>query len=137
MEGTLLKDLFGEFVNPKTRWTTEFIDVAQRSKFLKDPTISTAGIDTGKTGSHCDIMVFDDLITPETVNTSEQMAKITSSYRDCLPLLDPGGVIVIVGTRYAMGDLYQHIIENESRTINGNVLENVDDRKNWRQYVQR
>lgn len=129
---TALKDIFGDFCTPQTRWTTEFIDVAQRTKHTKDPTISTGGIDTGKTGSHCDLLVFDDIVSPENTTTPEQINKTNDSFRDCLPLLDPGGRIVLIGTRYAMSDLYGYLIENESRSINGRAIENEEDRREWR-----
>lgn len=132
MTGTALKDIFGDFTTNQTRWTTEFIDIAQRTKITKDPTISTAGIDTGKTGAHADLMVFDDIVSPENTTTPEQVRKVTDSFRDCLPLLDPGGRIVVIGTRYSMGDLYGQILEQESRSINGYFFETEAERKDWR-----
>ena len=135
LESSVLKDLFGEFYQTKCRWTIEVIDIAQRTKMLKDPTITTLGIDTGKTGSHCDLMVFEDIVVPENSNTSEQIQKTISSYRDCLPLLDPGGRIVIIGTRYALSDLYGYLIANEARSINGNILDKTEDRNNWRKFI--
>ena len=134
LTNTALKDLFGDFNTGQTRWTTEFIDVAQRTKHTKDPSISTAGIDSGKTGSHCDLIVFDDVCSPENSTTPEQIFKTIESFRDCLPLLDPGGKILVIGTRYAMSDLYGMLIENESRSINGQLLETEDDRRNWRKF---
>lgn len=131
---TALKDLFGDFSTNQTRWTTEFIDVAQRTKHGKDPTISTAGIDTGKTGAHVDLLIFDDVVDPSNSTTPEMIRKTIDGYKDALPLLDPGGRIVVIGTRYAMGDLYGYLIENESRSINGVYLETEEDRKNWRQF---
>ncbi len=129
-----LKDLFGDFSTNQTRFTTEFIDIAQRTKHTKDPSISTGGIDTGKTGSHCDLLVFDDICSPENTTTAEQINKTLESFRDCLPLLDPGGRIVMIGTRYAMSDAYGYILENEARSINGVMLETEEDRRNWRKF---
>jgi hypothetical protein len=132
-----LPDIFGSFFQPMCRWTTDNIDVAQRKRWLKDPTISTGGIDTGKTGGHCDLMIFDDIVTPENTTTPDQVRKIVDGYQACLPLLDPGGKIWMIGTRYVMADIYGYLIENESRSINGKLLENEEQRKKWRELCPR
>lgn len=131
---TALKDIFGDFSTNQTRWTTEFIDVAQRTRHSKDPTISTAGIDTGKTGSHVDLLIFDDVVDPQNSATPEQINKTIDAYKDCLPLLDAGGRIIVIGTRYAMQDLYGYLIEKESRSINGTYLESEEQRRDWRKF---
>lgn len=134
---SVLPDIFGQFLEPKCRWTTDNIDVAQRKRWLKDPTISTGGIDTGKTGGHCDLMIFDDIVTPENTTTPEQVRKVVDGYQACLPLLDPGGRLLIIGTRYVMGDIYGYLIEQESRSINGKMLESEEQRKEWRKLCAR
>jgi len=132
-----LPEIFGPFLQPQCRWTTDDIDVAQRTKWLKDPTISTGGIDTGKTGGHCDILLFDDLVTEHNTTTPDQVRKVIDGYRACLPLLDPGGRLLMIGTRYVNADIYGYIIENESRSINGVPVERVEQRKEWRKlYAQ-
>lgn len=137
LEQSALPEIFGPFLQPKCRWTTDVIDVAQRTKWLKDPTISTGGIDTGKTGGHCDLLIFDDIVTPENTTTPDQVRKIVEGYQACLPLLDPGGKLLMIGTRYVMADIYGYIIENESRSINGKLLETEEQRKKWREFCQR
>lgn len=136
LEDSDLKDLFGPFMTRKTRWSTEYIDVAQSTRRTKDPTISTGGINTGKTGSHCDLMVLDDVVSPENTTTPELVRKTIDSYKDLLPLIDPGGILVIVGTRYSMADLYGYLIENEAQSINGHTFIDEADRKVWRKYVK-
>lgn len=137
LEQSALPEIFGNFLEPKCRWTTDNIDVAQRTRWLKDPTISTAGIDTGKTGAHCDLMIFDDIVTPENTTTPEQVRKVIDGYQACLPLLDPGGRILIIGTRYVMADIYGYLIENEARSINGKFLDKEEQRKEWRKLCAR
>lgn len=132
-----LKDIFGPFMDPKTgRWNNESIDIAQKNKMLKkDPSISTGGIESGKTGSHCSLMLFDDVVSPELSTTQDQINKVINGYRDSLPLLDPGGRIVVIGTRYSMGDLYGYLLEHEAKSVNGHQLETEIDRKNWRRFL--
>ena len=137
LEQSALGEIYGPFLKPQCRWTTDVIDVAQRTKWLKDPTISTGGIDTGKTGGHCDLLLFDDIVTPENTTTPDQVRKIVDGYQACLPLLDPGGKLLMIGTRYVMADIYGYIIENESRSINGKFLETEEQRKKWRELCPR
>lgn len=136
LEDSDLKELFGAFATRKTRWSTEYIDVAQSTRRSKDPTISTGGINTGKTGSHCDLMILDDVVSPENTTTPELIRKTIDSYKDLLPLIDPGGILVIVGTRYSMADLYGYLLENEAQSINGHTFIDEADRKVWRKYVK-
>jgi len=132
-----LKEMYGAFYSRNSRWTNDCIDIAQANKAInKNPSISTGGMDTGKTGSHCSLMIFDDIVTPENTATGDQISKTIQTYRDCLPLLDPGGRMVMIGTRYTISDLYGRILEEESRSINGKLLLTEDDRKKWREYIE-
>jgi hypothetical protein len=132
-----LKDIFGEFRSRDGRWTLEEIDIAQKDNVtIRNASVRTGGLDGGKTGTHCSLMIFDDPVTPENTTTPEQTRKTIDSYKDCLPLLDPGGKIIVVGTRYSNGDLYGGLIENESRSINGTFFETEEERKTWRRLVR-
>lgn len=131
-----LKDIFGEFYHRDNLWTNEEIDIAQKNQLLtKNPSIRTGGVDSGKTGTHCGLMIMDDVVSPETTTTPEQMRKTIEAYKACLPLLDAGGRLVVVGTRYAQGDLYGSLLDKESRSINGKELETEADRKKWREFL--
>lgn len=132
-----LKDIFGSFQSQDGRWTIEALDIAQKNAIInKNPSINTGGLEGGKTGSHCSLMIFDDPVTPENTTTPDQVRKTIEAYKDCLPLLDAGGRIIVVGTRYSNGDLYGDLIENESRSINGTPLNTPEERKNWRHLVK-
>ena len=129
--GSDLPKYFGAFKTRDTYWTREGFNIAQK-KDKKNPSFFSGGVDTGKTGSHCDLLLFDDIVAPENVTTKDQIQKTISAYRDCLPLLNPGGKIVMVGTRYAIGDIYGMIMEQEMRSLNGHYFQDEEDRKNWR-----
>lgn len=129
--GSKLPEYFGAFKTKDTYWTKEALNVAQKKHF-KNPTYFTGGVDTGKTGGHCKNLIFDDIVAPENITTKEQIQKTIAAYRDCLPLLDPGGKVLLIGTRYALGDVYGMIIEEEMRSLNGHFFQDEEDRKNWR-----
>lgn len=133
---SLLSDIYGRFDGPGSKFTQDAITVAQRTiGTIKEPTITTAGVETALTGSHYNIMIMDDLVEENNCNTKEQIQKIIRFYQNSLDLLDPGGQILVVGTRWAMGDLYGHLIETEMDSLNGiQVLPEM--RSQWRDLLK-
>lgn len=112
LESELMTAVFGEF---KTRrgWSEGAITIAQRTKNYKEPTILAGGIGTEKTGLHFDLIIMDDLNSPNNSQTPEARAKVIDHYRYCNAILEPDGEMVIVGTRYSSDDLIGHVLANE------------------------
>ncbi len=115
----LLKNLYGDFVNP-VGWREDFITVSQRTVSTKEPTIMCGGVEKTITGFHYDLIISDDLVTPNNVGTIEQINKVIEYYKDFNNLLDKTkpNRVVIIGTRWNFNDLYQHIIDNEYGNFN-------------------
>jgi phage terminase large subunit-like protein len=120
MEDPRLLELYPQ-LEPNRRindgWTESSIIVKARTKSLKEPTISCAGLDQIKVGMHYDLIIMDDLVSPRTCTTKEQMDKVVDHYKLALSLLDPGGELIIIGTRYHYSDLYGYLLENEPETF--------------------
>ena len=132
-----LSDLFGQFDGVGSKFTEAGLTIAQRtSGVITAPTVSTAGIETALAGNHYDIIIHDDLVEESNINTPEQIQKVIRFYQNSLDLLDPGGIMIIIGTRWAMTDLYGHLIESEMTSLNGKPL-NPMDRVKWRQVLGR
>jgi predicted phage terminase large subunit-like protein len=93
-------------------WTDSSIRL--KSNITKEPTIMTAGVDTAVTGMHFDIIIMDDLVSEKNVTTPEQMAKVKEHYELAYSLLDPGGILIVVGTRYHLDDLYSQLLRDDS-----------------------
>lgn len=108
-----LPNIFGRFVTDT--WNAEKIVVAQRQKPNKTPTIDTAGIDKVLTSQHYRIIKADDLVTRETTTTAEQIEKVKNHLKDLLKLLDPDGLMDIVGTRWDDQDAYRWVLEELTR----------------------
>ena len=105
-----LRTKFGDYVG-KSDWRQEKFRVKQATDFSKkEPTLSAAGIDVTKTGMHYDLIIVDDPVSNTNTMTSTQMQKTLGWYRLLLSILDPGGTIIICGTRYDDEDLYGHLI---------------------------
>jgi len=108
----LFRGMYGDLVGKKT-WTSEEITVSTRTKNLKEPSVSTAGIGVVKVGMHYDIIIMDDLVSQENITTRDQMNKVVNFYRLALSLLNPGGRIIVIGTRWHFNDLYNFLLEEE------------------------
>lgn len=116
------KELFGDIKNDKAtnkpvQWTTDHVTMSNRTetgKNLREPTYSIGAPGATKTGMHYDLIIADDLISEKTVTNKEQIEKSIRYYRQLQSLLDPGGLLVIVGTRYSYDDLYGFLIEQKT-----------------------
>lgn len=86
------------------------------------PTIATTGVEKEKTSQHYDIIVVDDLVGPENVQTGEQRLKVFNYYMSLFDLLEPNGKIVVIGTRYHQADLYSSILEETKEMGNWSVF---------------
>ncbi len=104
--------------NTSIRWTDAQVDLACRTRKLKEPSISCSGIDKSINGMHYDMVVADDLHSEKNVTNSEQIANVIEHYRLVFSLLDPGKPLIVIGTRWHLLDLYQHIIDFEKEDFN-------------------
>jgi len=111
-----LKALFPDILyqNPRsesTLWTNEAI-IVKRKGNPKEATVEAWGIVEGQpTSRHFSLMVFDDVVSRESVSTPEQIEKTTRAWADSLNLSSAGGKIRYIGTRWATRDTYAEIIE--------------------------
>tara|TARA_R110000803_G_scaffold54250_3_gene110931 strand:- start:17362 stop:19056 length:1695 start_codon:yes stop_codon:yes gene_type:complete len=95
------------------KWTNSGFILKGRT-MSGDPNASLAvgSPNSSPTGKHYDLIVLDDLVNEETMRQEGGMAKVIAFYVKIQPLLNPGGRIVIAGTRYGEEDLYGWILKN-------------------------
>lgn len=85
--------------------------VSGRTKLgIVDPTFEAGGVDSDMTGSHRDIIVMDDVVNFLNIRTAEGILKTRAYFDMAQPLLDPGGTMLVIGTRYDDSDLYGDIL---------------------------
>lgn len=111
LESEKLVRLFGRFRS--TTWNEGEIIIAQRNRNLKEASITCTGIGAEKTGQHYDVILMDDMNSPSNSNTPEGCQKVIDHYKYNNALLDPGGTLVLVGTRYSQGDNIGFCLDNE------------------------
>jgi phage terminase large subunit-like protein len=77
----------------------------------REPSISCYGVQTGITGCHFDRIFFDDIVTQKNIGTDIQIQKVRQFVEDSLFLLDPGGKVLDVGTRWHFADAHGAILD--------------------------
>lgn len=122
-----LPQLFGQFIS--NSWTADSIVVKQRTRSLKEPTIMTTGVEAENTGGHYDKIFLDDLMGHQNCQTPEQREKAKRFRRSMIALLEPGGEIIDIGTRWHNDDTFSEIIEKEMDYYDIMVRQIVEDGK--------
>ena len=96
-----------------TTWNEDEITINTRTNYgLREPSLSASGVDAPRNSLHYDIIVADDLHNELNTKTSDQINKVIEHFSLLFALLNPGGELWVVGTRWGVNDLYGHIIEN-------------------------
>jgi len=81
----------------------------------RDPTIEANGLEGALTGSHYNYILMDDIIDDKSVLTAQSRRKTKEWIEGMvLPLLEPGGCIIAIGTRKHYADFYSELIKNPS-----------------------
>lgn len=136
LESKIHQKLWPELIDPvegnREKWSSSEIctDSPIRAKEgVRDSTVATAGLTTTTTGAHADLIVLDDLVEPNNNNPAGRRL-VEERYSQMQSILNAGGKIVAVGTRYDPKDLYDHLINTyeEQYDHEGNM---IGKKKSW------
>lgn len=116
-QNELLKALFPERIPPdlkKTTWASDRIVVPRTRPRPVSPSVLAAGVNATVTGVHMDLWILDDVISQNAAENARagSFTEIDSTNRWverlepllCAPKGDP---IVVIGTRWWIGDTYE------------------------------
>lgn len=93
-------------------WSLDNGLICKRHNNPKEGTIEAHGLVDGQpTSKHFQLLVYDDVVTRESVSTPEQVQKTTQAWELSDNLGVAGGRKWHVGTRYDFGDTYSEIIK--------------------------
>lgn len=93
------------------KWSEDAFRVKRKTN-PKEETVEAHGLVEGMpTGKHFGLIVYDDVVTMDSVNTPEQMQKTTEARRMSSNLGMKGGKKRRIGTRYHLFDDYADIID--------------------------
>lgn len=96
-------------------WSEDGGLIVKRDGNPKEATLEAWGLVDGQpTGKHFDLLLYDDVVTLESVSTPEQIKKTTDAWRLSLNLGARNGHLRMIGTRYHATDTYHLIMEQGS-----------------------
>lgn len=113
----LLKGWFPDILwnNPQKespKWSEDEGIVVKRSSNPKEATVEAWGVVDGQpTSKHFAVLIYDDVVTKESVTSPDMMRKTTDSLALSYNLGSIEGVRRFIGTRYHLNDTYRTIIE--------------------------
>jgi hypothetical protein len=126
-------------------WSLDGGIICRREGNPKEATIEAHGLVDGQpTSRHFKLMVYDDVVTRESVSTPEQIAKTTEAWELSDNLGSLGGRKWHIGTRYSYADTYDEMIKRGAvktriypATDNGQIDGNpvLFDADTWRNKV--
>ena len=108
-----LKELFGNIAANPVHWANDrfTLSTARTSLGDKEPTVLGVGVESNIVSKHFNMIIMDDIVTLENSQTIEQRDKVARRYRDAINLLEVGGQMIVIGTRWHEDDLYSSIAE--------------------------
>ncbi|MBB5143944.1 hypothetical protein [Desulfovibrio intestinalis] len=96
-------------------WSLDDGIMVKRQNNAKEMTVEAWGVVEGQPiGRHFSLTVYDDVVTPESVNTPEQIKKTTERLRLSYALGAEGGTRRMIGTRYHLFDTYAELLKGGS-----------------------
>lgn len=105
-----LRYLYGDLVGGN--WTNEAITIGTRTdRGLKEPSVRCASVERTQVGPHYDVIIADDLASEENSKTPEGRRQVKDHLRLLFALLEPHGILIVVGTRWNYDDLYGMIAD--------------------------
>ena len=91
------------------KWSEDSIVITARTQNLNDPTVDTCAVDRNKDGSHPDVVIGDDIQSVVNAATPGMRIKVWEHIRSMSPMLQPGGTMLLIGTRKHNQDVYGKI----------------------------
>lgn len=114
LEGEEFQGIFGDLKprNP-SRWTSSEIQI-ERGRVLKDATMFAGGLWSAIINRRFDVLICDDICDDENMGTLESRRKVKQRfYEVMLPCVEPGGKVVVIGTRQHADDVYADLLRND------------------------
>jgi hypothetical protein len=105
--------LWPEMINAeeakRDKWTAWSINVdhpERKRRGTRDATLLVRTVKSNATGLHCSDLVFDDVVVPANAYSPAGRTEVRQAVSQFSSVLNPGGTIKAVGTRYHPKDIY-------------------------------
>lgn len=117
---SFLQKLFPDVLYEKpqseaAKWSLDSGLIVKRDNNPKESTVEAWGLVDGQpTGKHFSLLIYDDVVTRESVTTPDQIRKTTEAWELSLNLAANGGVKRYIGTRYHANDSWRTMMDRGS-----------------------
>jgi len=101
--------------DPSTMTKSKYRFTVNRKNINLDATLEAVGLGGEITGSHFDVIDYDDVVTKKNVNTEEKRDKVKEDIDYTLSIMKRGGKRTFKGTRYDDDDYYSLIFKARDR----------------------
>ncbi len=91
-----LINLYGALANEAEEWSQDRITLKRKDQNIKGPTVWATGVESNLVGSHPDLIILDDVVNRDNIETRESIEKVILRYKDALDLLEPGGQLIVI-----------------------------------------
>lgn len=113
-----LIDDFGFLVPEYPKRWGEKAMIVQRPSMEKDPTIAAIGLGGKMISKRADIIIADDIIDLESARTPRMRIKTLEWWENVLlPILEDNGRVIVAGTIWYKGDIYDTLLSNTEYDI--------------------
>lgn len=118
----VLLELFPDILYSKPKgespkWSEDQGIIVKRRSNPKESTIEASGLVDGQpTSRHYQVLVYDDIVTRESVTTPDMIRKTTDAMALSFNLGDRRPRKRFIGTRYAFGDTYHDVMQRQIAT---------------------
>jgi len=115
---TLLRELYPDVFwtnchRESPKWSEDDGLIFKRKSNQKESTVEAWGlVDSQPTSKHFDVLIYDDVVTQESVRSPLMQEKVLESFQMSLNLGSQTSRKRMIGTRYHFNDLYKNIIDN-------------------------
>jgi phage terminase large subunit-like protein len=109
----LFPDIFWEVPHREApKWSEDDGLIVRRRSNPKESTIEAWGlVDAQPTSKHFRLMIYDDVLTRDSVTNPDMIAKVTEAWETSRALDTEGGATRYIGTRWHYNDTYRAIID--------------------------
>ena len=135
-----LVDLFGDYCpkgkplksGEKFRWNESELQLWDAPNECLVPYSSNmgnlyaVGLGTDIVSLHCDLAILDDVVVKENSQTKDARDKVKEYMAYLRPVVNPGGEVIVNGTRYDDDDYYGEVIRDDSFDIRLMKCHNAD-----------
>lgn len=130
----LWPDMINEKEGDREQWSAYSFNVdhpERKRRGVRDHTIIVKTVKANFIGLHCDAIVFDDVVVPRNAYSETGRQDVAKALSQCTSILNAGGSIKAVGTRYHPQDAYNDMYNAKYRVWDEASREFISEEPLW------